>query len=111
MTKTTKAIIYTRGETAIEQKLFCYLYAVENGIDVLFTTNNLDEVADCEECNMVLTVNASRISRDSFEYHRIIKAFELRGIEVVHTATEENTERFIDFVTRDVRRKREKKNK
>lgn len=106
-----KAVIYTRGETAIEQKLFCYLYAVENNIEVLFTTNDFDKVINCEDCNMVLTVNASRISRDSFTYHKVVNALKEKGAEVVHTATEENTERFIDFVTRDVRRKREKKNK
>lgn len=108
MISTTKAVIYVRGETEIEQKLFCYFYAAENNINVLFTTNNLDEVIDCEECNMLLTVNASRISRDVFKYHQTVKALKAKGIEVVHTATEENTERFIDFVTRNMRRKREK---
>ena len=103
-----KAIIYTRGETAIEQKLFCYFYAVENNIEVLFTTEEIDEVADCEDCNMVLTVNASRISRNTFEYHQIVNALKARGIEVVHTATGENTERFINFVTRDLRKKKNK---
>ena len=111
MTDLKRAIIYVRGETEVEQKLFCYFYAVENNIDVLFTTRNIEEVADCEECNMLLTVNASRISRDSFEYHQIVKDLNKRRIEVVHTANEENTERFIDFVTRDVRKKREKQNK
>lgn len=103
-----KAVIYTRGETAIEQKLFCYFYAAENDIEVLFTTNDFEEVMDCEDCNMVLTVNASRISRDTFKYHQIIKTLKEKGIEVVHTATEENTERFIDFVTRDFRKKKSK---
>ena len=101
-----KAVIYTRGETAIEQNLFCYFYAAENNIEVLFTTNDFEEVVDCEDCNMVLTVNASRISRDATKYYQIVKALKIRGIEVVHTATEENTERFINFVTRDFRKKR-----
>ena len=104
-----KAIIYTRGETAIEQKLFCYFYAAENDIEVLFTTNDFEEVMDCEDCNMVLTVNASRILRDTFKYHEIVKRLKEKGIKVVHTATGENTERFLDFVTRDVRKKKEKK--
>lgn len=103
-----KAIIYTRGETAIEQKLFCYFYAAENNIEVLFTTNDFEKVMDCEDCNMVLTVNASRISRDTFNYNKIVKHLKEKGIEVVHTATEGNTERFIDFVTRDVRKKKKK---
>lgn len=103
-----KAVIYTRGETAIEQKLFCYFYAAENDIEVLFTTSDFEEVVDCEDCNMVLTANASRISRDTFEYHEIVNALKARGIEVVHTATGENTERFINFVTRDLRKKKKK---
>lgn len=103
-----KAIIYTRGETAIEQKLFCYFYAAENNIEVLFTTNDFEKIMDCEDCNMVLTVNASRISRDSSDYYKIVKHLNKKGIEVVHTATGENTERFIDFVTRDVRKKKKK---
>lgn len=104
-----KAIIYTRGETAIEQKLFCYFYAVENNIEVLFTTNDFDEIMNCEDCNMVLTVNASRISRDTFNYHKIAKHLKEKGIEVVHTATGENTERFINFVTRDFRKRKQDK--
>lgn len=103
-----RAIIYTRGETAIEQKLFCYFYAVENDIEVLFTTNDFDEIMNCEDCNMVLTVNASRISRDTFTYHKVVNTLKSKGVEVVHTATEGNTERFIDFVTRDVRKKKKK---
>ena len=103
-----KAIIYTRGETAIEQKLFCYFYAAENDIEVLFTTNDFERIMECEDCNMVLTVNASRISRDTFKYHEIVNTLKAKGIEVVHTATGENTERFINFVTRDVRKKKKK---
>lgn len=103
-----RAVIYVRGETAIEQKLFCYFYAAENDIEVLFTTNDFDEVMSCEDCNMVLTVNASRISRDALIYHKVIKDLNAKGIEVVHTATGKNTERFLDFVTRDVRMKKKK---
>ena len=105
MRNTKRAVIYTRGDNDIEQKLLCYFYASDNGINVLFDTKDMDEVVDCEECNMLLVVKPSRISRDTFEYHRIVKALKARGIEVVFTATEKSAERFMDFLMRDLVKK------
>ena len=108
MESTKKAVIYTRGESEAEQKLLCYFYASDNDIDVLFDTNNIEEVADCEECKVLLVAKPSRISRDAFEHHQTLKALKARGIEVIFTATEESTERFIDLLMRDlVKSKRE----
>ena len=98
MEDTKKAIIYTRGENKAEQKLICYFYASDNDIDVLFDTENIDEVADCEECDIMLVVNASRVSRDASEYYRTLKALKARGIETVFTSTAENCERLVNFL-------------
>lgn len=108
MEKTKKAVVFTRGESETEQKLLCYFYASDNNIDVLFDTNNIDEVADCEECEIMLVVKPSRISRDAFEYHSIIKALKARGIEVVFTSTAENSERLIDLLMKDLYKKKVK---
>ena len=105
MVNTKRAVIYTRGEDDIEQKLLCYFYASDNDINVLFDTNDIDEVADCKECNMMLVAKPSRISRDAFEYHQTVKALKARGIEVVFTATEKSAERFMDFLMRDLAKK------
>lgn len=105
MANTKRAVIYTRGENDIEQKLLCYFYASDNDINVLFDTNDIDEVADCKECNMMLVAKPSRISRDAFEYHQTVKALKTRGIEVVFTATEKSAERFMDFLMRDLAKK------
>jgi hypothetical protein len=105
---TKRAVIYTRGENDVEQKLLCYFYASDNDIDVLFDTKDIDEVADCEECNMMLVTNASRISRDTFKYHQIVKALKVRGIEVVFTSTAENSERLIDLLMKDLYKKKVK---
>lgn len=102
MENTKKAIIYTRGKSEAEQKLLCYFYASDNDIDVLFDTNDIEKIADCEECNMMLVAKPSRISRDAFEYHQTVKALKARGIEVVFTATEKTAERFMDFLMRDL---------
>ena len=103
-----KAVIYTRGENEAEQKLLCYFYASDNNIDVLFDTNNIDAVADCEECDIMLVVKPSRISRDALKYHQTIKALKEKGIEVVFTATAENSERFINLLMKDLYQKKVK---
>lgn len=102
MENVKKAVIYTRGENEAEQKLLCYFYASDNNIDVLFDTNDIEKVADCEECKIMLVVKPSRISRDALQYHQTIKALKARGIEVVFTATAENSERFINLLMRDL---------
>lgn len=102
MKSNKKAVIYVRGENEAEQKLLCYFYASDNNIDVLFDTNDIDAVADCEECEIMLVVKPSRISRDAFKYHQTVKTLKSRGIEVVFTATEENSERFINLLMKDL---------
>ena len=98
MEKTKKAIVFTRGDNETEQKLLCYFYASDNNIDVLFDTNDIDKVVNCEECDIMLVVKASRISRNASEYYQISKALKARGIEIVFTSTAENSERLINFM-------------
>ena len=105
-TKSKKAVIYTRGESETEQKLLCYFYASDNDIDVLFDTNDIEEVADCEECEIMLVAKPNRISRDKFEYYQILNALKARGIEVVFTSTAENSERFVNLLMKDLYEKK-----
>lgn len=102
MENARKAVIYVRGDSKIEQEMFCYFYAYRYDIDVLFVTDDIEKVADCEECNMVLIRDASRISRKSTEYYQIVKALNKRGIEVVSTMTTENVELFINLLKEDL---------
>lgn len=104
MKNTKKAVIYVRGDSKTEQEMFCYFYAYRHNIDVLFVTDNIEKVADCEECNMVLVRDASRISRKSIEYYQIVKALNKRGIEVVTAMTSENVELFINLLKEDLKR-------
>ena len=104
MENTKKAVIYVRGDSKIEQEMFCYFYAYRHNIDVLFVTDDIEKIADYEECNMVLVRDASRISRKSIEYYQIIKALNKRGIEVVTTMTTENVELFINLLKKDLKR-------
>ena len=106
MTETTimqkKAAIYVRGDNQTEQELFCYFYAYRHDIDVLFVTDDIDKVADCEECDMVLIRDASRISRKSVEYYQIVKALNKRGIEVVTTMSPKDIGFIINLLERDL---------
>ena len=88
--------------------LFCYFYAYRYNIDVLFVTDDIKKVADCEECNMVLVRDASRISRKSMEYYQIVRALNNRGIEVVTTMTTENVELFINLLKEDLKKNKVK---
>lgn len=108
MDKTKKVIIYTRGDDKAQQKLLCYFYASDNNIDVLFDTNDIDEVVDCDECEIMLVVKPSRISRDALKYHQIIKALKMRGIETIFTSTAENSERLINLLIKDLYEKKVK---
>ena len=104
MEKTSKAIIYVRGDNKAEQEMICYFYAYRHNIDVLFVTDDIEQVADCEECNMVLVRDASRISRKSIEYYQTVKALNKRGIEVVTTITPENVEFIVKMLKEDLKR-------
>lgn len=108
MEQSRKAIVYTRGDNKTEQKLLCYFYASDNNIDVLFDTEDIDEVADYEECDIMLVAKANRISRDASEYYRTLRALKARGIEVVFTSTAENSERFINLLMKDLYEKKAK---
>lgn len=99
-----KAIIYTRGDNKTEQEMFCYFYAYRHDINVLFATDDIDKVADCEECNMVLVRDASRISRKSIEYYQIVKALNKRGIEVVTTMSPKNIRLLLDLLKEDAKK-------
>lgn len=97
MSKMTKAIIYVRGNREATQELICKAYAVENGYDVLYVTRDIDEVRNC---NVLLISNHSRISRNSFEYYKIINNLKTKGIKVESVINPENADRYIDLITK-----------
>ena len=87
MEKTSKAIIYVRGDKKEMQEMLCVLCATERGYKVSITTDNLNEV---ECCDVLLTTNPSRISRDKFEYHKIVNELEAKGIKVEFAVEQDN---------------------
>ena len=103
-----KAVIYVRGDSKTEQEMFCYFYAYRHDIDVLFVTDDMDKIVDCEECNMVLVRDASRVSRKSIEYYQIVKSLNKRGIEVVTTASPKDIRLLLNLLKEDVEKSKVK---
>lgn len=79
MTKTTKAIIYTRGEGEAMQELKCRAYAKDMGYEVLYVTKHIEDISLCD---VMLVANFSRISRKQMEFAKTYKFFKARGIRI-----------------------------
>lgn len=105
MEKTTRAMIYIRGEAEAQQELFCMMHALERDYKVVGVVKDLEEVKDCD---VLIVINASRISRKTEEYYTKINEFKKQGIEVEIAGTEENAGKFIELITRDLHKKRNK---
>ena len=103
MEKTKRAMIYVRGEAEAEQELFCSLHALKRDYDIIGTVKDLEEVKNCD---VLIVINASRISRQTEEYYTKINEFKKQGIEVEIAGTEENVGRFIELITRDLHKKK-----
>lgn len=88
------AVIYVRGDKKEMQEMLCNLCAVERGYNVAFTTDNIDDVKDC---NVLLTMNPSRINRDKIKYHEIVKGLKMKGIKVEFASEHENIMEHISF--------------
>ena len=98
-------MIYVRGEVEAEQNLFCMVHALERGYDVIDTVKDLKEVKDCD---VLIVINASRISRNTEEYYTKINEFKKQGIKVEIAGTDENAGRFIELITRGFNKDRTK---
>lgn len=90
----TKAIIYVRGQNKEMQEVFCKLYAAEQGYKVLFATDDIKEVRNCDT---LLISNPSRISRDNFKYQEIINELKTKCIEVESVAHHDNAIDYYSF--------------
>lgn len=91
-----RAMIYVRGEAEAEQELFCSLHALERDYDIVGTVKDLEEVKNCD---VLIVINASRISRKTEEYYTKVNEFKKRGINVEIAGTDENAGRFIELIT------------
>lgn len=74
-----EAVIYVRGNNKETQEILCRLCASNKGYEVVFVTDDINEV---KHCDVLLTTNPSRISRDKTECNEILNEFENKNIKV-----------------------------
>lgn len=84
-----EAIIYVRGGNKIIQEEACKKYALDNGYEVLYTTQHIEDV---KSCDILLVVDPSRISRNQLEYYKIVNELKEKSIEVVSIASHRGIE-------------------
>lgn len=89
MTKRKNAIVYVRGSNKEMQEAGCRVYAIDNGYEVLYVTQYIEEV---NLCDVLLVVDPSRISRNSIEYYKIVDSLKEKGIEVVSIVNQKDIE-------------------
>ena len=71
MSKT--AVIYIKDNNdKVAQKFFCLAYCLDNEYEVLSTTNNIDEV---DNCDVMVVASPEMISRDRIEYYIVLDEY------------------------------------
>ena len=94
----TTAIIYVRGHNEPhkeQQKQQCENYAKEKGYQILFTTDDINSV---QNCDVLLVSHRSRISRKMIEYHMILKDLKAKNITLESVVGQNNTDDLKKFL-------------
>ena len=95
MSKT--AMIYVKDNNRkAEQKFFCLAYCLDNEYEVLSTTNNIDEV---DNCDVVVVASPEMISRDRIEYYIALDDLKENGVKVEIVSVDGDAGKYIDYVT------------
>ena len=89
-----KAIIYVRGHKQEMQEVLCMVYAADKGYKVLFVT---DDIKAVNNCDILIVARASRISRDKFKYYEILNDLKARDIKVEIVANQNNVDDCLSF--------------
>ena len=91
------AMIYVKdNDRKAEQKFFCLAYCLDNEYEVLSTTNNLDEV---DNCDVMVVASPEMISRDRIEYYVVLDDLKEKGVKVEIVSVDGDAGKYIDYVT------------
>lgn len=91
------AVIYVKDNNRkAEQKFFCLAYCLDNEYEVLSTTNNIEEV---DNCDIMVVASPEMISRDRIEYYIVLDDLKAKGIEVEIVSVDGDAGKYIDYVT------------
>lgn len=79
-----RAAIFVRGNNTETQMELCERYAKENGYEVKFTTDKLQNTFERSvEYDVLITAGVTRINRNKKNYDEIINFFDELGINVL----------------------------
>lgn len=91
------AMIYVKdNDRKAEQKFFCLAYCLDNEYEVLSTTNNIEEVNNCD---VMVVASPEMISRDRIEYYIVLDDLKAKGISVEIVSVDGDAGKYIDYVT------------
>lgn len=91
------AVIYVKDNNdKAAQKFFCLAYCLDNEYDVLSTTNNIEEV---DNCDVMVVASPEMISRDRIEYYIVLDDLKEKGIKVEIVSVDGDAGKYIDYVT------------
>lgn len=95
MSKT--AVIYVKdNDRKAEQKFFCLAHCLDNEYEVLATTNNIDDV---DNCDVMVVASPEMISRDRIEYYIVLDDLKAKGVKVEIVSVDGDAGKYIDYVT------------
>lgn len=90
-------MIYVKdNDRKAEQKFFCLAYCLDNEYEVLSTTNNIDEV---DNCDVMVVASPEMISRDRIEYYIVLDDLKEKGVDVEIVSVDGDAGKYIDYVT------------
>lgn len=95
MRKTAMIYIKDNNDKAA-QKFFCLAYCLDNEYEVLSTTNNIEEV---DNCDIMVVASPEMISRDRIEYYIVLDDLKEKGIKVEIVSVDGDAGKYIDYVT------------
>lgn len=95
MSKT--AVIYIKDNNdKAAQRFFCLAYCFDNEYEVLSTTNNIEEV---DNCDIMVVASPEMISRDRIEYYIVLDDLKEKGVKVEIVSVDGDAGKYIDYVT------------
>ena len=89
-----RAVIYVRGGRSTAQEMFCRMYAIDKGYDVICITS---DIKDVNNCDVLLVSGHSRIGRDENERNLILSVLKKKGIRIEPVIEQDNVEKYLDL--------------
>lgn len=88
-----RAIIYVRGGREAAQEMFCRMYAIDIGYNVICIAK---DIKDVNNCDVLLVSDYSRIGNE-IECNLIINELKKKGIRIESVVEQDNAKKYLDL--------------